>query len=100
MCDIWSIGVILYIMLCGYPPFRGESDQEILLRVKKGKYEFDGEEWDNISADAKDIVTKCLILDASKRISAEDILNHPWFSKNITDVKTVVDNSSNKFLNN
>jgi len=85
-------------MLCGYPPFRGDTDQEILLRVKIGKFEFDGEEWDNISADSKDIISKCLILDASKRISAEEMLSHPWFSKNIVDVKPIINNK--KFLKN
>merc|ERR1719379_500410 len=53
-CDIWSCGVILYILLCGYPPFHGNGDSEIMSKVKKGKYEFASPEWDDVSKGAKD----------------------------------------------
>ena len=49
-CDLWSCGCILYIFLCGYPPFYGDNDQEILQMVRSGEFEFDGEEWDDVSA--------------------------------------------------
>lgn len=78
MCDIWSIGVILYVLLCGYPPFSGASDQQILDAVEKGEYEMSSQEWNDISDDAKNLVSQMLELDTSKRITAENALNHPW----------------------
>ena len=55
-CDMWAAGVNLYIMLCGYPPFFGETDGEIIRCVKKKAYEFDEEEWSHISDQAKDLI--------------------------------------------
>lgn len=55
-CDIWSIGVIFYILLCGYPPFNGENDEEILEKIKKGNFRFPEEEWGSISDEAKDLI--------------------------------------------
>ncbi|CDO62527.1 calcium-dependent protein kinase 3 [Plasmodium reichenowi] len=80
-CDMWSSGVLFYILLCGYPPFFGESDHEILSMVKKGKYQFKGKEWNNISEEAKDLIKRCLTMDADKRICASEALQHPWFRK-------------------
>jgi len=68
-CDLWSAGCILYILLCGYPPFYGDDDQEILQMVQKGKFDFDGEEWDEISREAKSLI-KQLICKPEKRLSA------------------------------
>jgi calcium-dependent protein kinase len=66
-CDVWSIGVITYILLCGYPPFYGDSDNEIFESVKIGRYEFPSPEWDDISEDAKDFINSLLKLDPSAR---------------------------------
>lgn len=66
-CDIWSCGVILYILLCGYPPFAGKTDEKIMERVQKGVYSFDHEEWEEISKEAKEFIKKMLTYDPSKR---------------------------------
>jgi calcium-dependent protein kinase len=79
-CDIWSCGVIFYILLCGYPPFNGSTDTKIMERIKRGKFIFPEEEWDQISKQAKDLITKMLTLDRFKRPTAEELLKHEWFS--------------------
>lgn len=79
-CDIWSCGVIAYILLCGYPPFFGENDDQILRRVKRAEYEFASPDWDGISANAKDFIRQMLTYDPTKRPSAERMLDHTWLT--------------------
>jgi calcium-dependent protein kinase len=85
-CDMWSAGCILYILLCGYPPFYGDDDKEILEMVQRGKFDFDGEEWDDISKDAKDLIKK-LICKPEKRLTAQEALEHKWFKRQLKDQK-------------
>ncbi|CAG9320382.1 unnamed protein product [Blepharisma stoltei] len=77
-CDMWSAGVNMYILLSGMPPFGGNSDHEILNKVKTGRYSFPSPEWDSISFEAKDLIEKMLTFDPERRISAREALAHPW----------------------
>jgi calcium-dependent protein kinase len=79
--DLWSCGVIMFVLHCGYPPFFGENDGEVLKKVKSGKFEFAQQDWKNISADCKDLITKLLTKKYSDRFSALQALGHNW-SKN------------------
>jgi calcium-dependent protein kinase len=79
--DIWAVGVILYIMLCGYPPFTGDNKFDILKSVQKGKFDFPKDEWSSISEDAKELVKKMLTFNRSERFSAEECLAHKLFKK-------------------
>jgi len=96
--DVWSVGVILYILLCGYPPFSGDNNFEIVKSVSKGKYDFPKEEWSSISEEAKDLVKKMLMYNKKERATAEQCLAHKYFKKFESIVKKtpLVDGSITK----
>lgn len=77
-CDIWSMGVVLYILLCGRPPFKGKSNPEIIKNVMKGEYSFDYPSFEQCSDDVKDFISRCLEKDVSKRFNAEEAFDHTW----------------------
>jgi len=79
--DIWSIGVITYILLCGYAPFAGYDDHETLRLVQSANLEFGSPEWDDISSEAKDFVSQLLSRDPNRRPTATEAMNHPWLTK-------------------
>jgi calcium/calmodulin-dependent protein kinase I len=76
--DMWSIGVILYILLCGFPPFYEENTAKLFQTIMDGKYDFPDPEWTSISESAKDLIQRMLTVDSKKRITADEALEHPW----------------------
>lgn len=77
-CDIWSCGVIMYVLLVGYPPFTGDSTNELFNVIKKGYFEMSGYEWDIVSSQAKDLIKKLLTKNFHSRISSQKCLEHEW----------------------
>jgi len=83
--DVWSIGVILYILLCGFPPFYDETAAGLYDQIKKGKYDFPDPYWTDISDSAKDLVKCLLCVDPKKRYTTDQVLTHPWLSGTASD---------------
>ena len=110
-CDLWSLGIIAYILLCGYLPFSGrcgkdcgwedrgedcfECQRQLFESIKSGNLTFPEQHWSGVSEGAKDLITKLLVRDASQRLNASSILNHPWIIKLTNAEKTNEDNGSN-----
>ena len=82
-CDIWSCGVIMYVLLSGHFPFYGKTEEEIRKKILSGKFSFNPKYFSNISEKAKDLIKKCLIYDKNKRITAENALKHEFFMDDI-----------------
>jgi len=78
--DIWSLGVITFILLSGYPPFYDENDAVLFQKIMRGKFEFDPVYWDAISESAKELISMMLIPDPNKRFNAAQVCAHPWVS--------------------
>ncbi|TSY69808.1 Lipase member H [Bagarius yarrelli] len=78
--DLWACGVILYILLVGYPPFWDEDQHRLYQQIKAGAYDFPSPEWDTVTPEAKDLINKMLTINPAKRITAAEALKHPWIS--------------------
>jgi calcium-dependent protein kinase len=99
-CDIWSSGVIMYVMLCGSLPFTGSSTNEVLEKILRGEVAFNEELWERISREAKDLLGHLLVLDPKKRFTAEQALGHPWFQnspRHLLKIDPVILNSLRKY---
>uniref|UniRef100_A0A668T6I2 calcium/calmodulin-dependent protein kinase n=1 Tax=Oreochromis aureus TaxID=47969 RepID=A0A668T6I2_OREAU len=82
--DMWACGVILYILLVGYPPFWDEDQHRLYQQIKAGAYDFPSPEWDTVTPEAKDLINKMLTINPSKRITAAEALKHPWICQRST----------------
>ncbi|XP_056886971.1 MAP kinase-activated protein kinase 2-like isoform X2 [Takifugu flavidus] len=84
-CDMWSLGVIMYILLCGFPPFYSNTGQAISpgmkQRIRMGQYEFPNPEWADVSQEAKQLIVQLLKTDPSERMTIAQFMNHPWISQ-------------------
>ena len=76
--DVWSLGIIIYILLCGYPPFYHKNQTQLFRLIREGRFEFDSPYWDPISQSAKDLIKGCLTVDANKRLTIDGVLKHAW----------------------
>ncbi|KAM6441337.1 calcium/calmodulin-dependent protein kinase type II subunit delta isoform 6-T6 [Liasis olivaceus] len=82
--DMWACGVILYILLVGYPPFWDEDQHRLYQQIKAGAYDFPSPEWDTVTPEAKDLINKMLTINPAKRINASEALKHPWICQRST----------------
>ena len=96
-CDVWSCGIILYILLCGYPPFNGNTNVEIFQAIQNQNPIFTGEEWEDITSEAKDLIKLMLKKNPNERWSAEQCLKHKWF-KMLEDNENKKDKSNFKLI--
>uniref|UniRef100_A0A7N6FDE5 Protein kinase domain-containing protein n=1 Tax=Anabas testudineus TaxID=64144 RepID=A0A7N6FDE5_ANATE len=98
--DCWSIGVIAYILLCGYPPFYDENDSKLFEQILKADYEFDAPYWDDISDSAKDFIGSLMEKDPAKRFTCEQALRHPWIAGDTALCKNIHESVSRQIRKN
>eukprot|EP00741_Cyanophora_paradoxa_P006671 tig00001030_g6452.t1 len=79
--DLWSLGVILYVLLCGFPPFYSDNEAVLFKQIMKGEFDFPDPEWTEITPAAKELVRKLLEVDPKKRLTADQMLKHPWIAQ-------------------
>ncbi|XP_040199336.1 calcium/calmodulin-dependent protein kinase type 1D [Rana temporaria] len=98
--DCWSIGVIAYILLCGYPPFYDENDSKLFEQILKADYEFDSPYWDDISDSAKDFIGNLMEKDPNKRYTCDQALRHPWIAGDTALCKNIHESVSAQIRKN
>ncbi|XP_037677033.1 calcium/calmodulin-dependent protein kinase type 1B isoform X6 [Choloepus didactylus] len=98
--DMWALGVISYILLCGYPPFYDESDPELFSQILRASYEFDSPFWDDISESAKDFIRHLLERDPQKRFTCQQALQHLWISGDAAFDKDILGSVSEQIQKN
>mmetsp|Transcript_20690 Transcript_20690/g.34818 ORF Transcript_20690/g.34818 Transcript_20690/m.34818 type:complete len:389 (+) Transcript_20690:161-1327(+) len=93
--DMWSIGVITYILLGGYPPFHDDNQKALFRKIKKGEFEFHEEYWDCVSAEAKDFISKLIKVNPKERLNCDEAHSHPWLKR---DAKELANHDLNNNL--
>jgi len=94
LCDTWSCGVIMFVLLCGYPPFLAENDAGVLAAVRRGHFTFVKQDWVGVSDDAKNLITKLLLMKPQERFTAQQALQHVWIKQKAPRAKKEPLNSS------
>ena len=93
-CDLWSCGIILYILLCGSPPFYGKNEKEIFAKILNGNFSFKNKIWNRVSNEAKNLLKKLLEINPDKRISAKQALEDVWFKKDDNPKSDLTNNNN------
>jgi len=96
--DLWSIGVITYVLLCGFPPFYGKSQAQLFEKILNADFEFPEPEWTQISAEAKDFINHLLVLDVKQRYNTKQCLEHPWLKALTTSNTTSINITARPYL--
>jgi serine/threonine protein kinase len=81
--DVWSIGVITYILLCGYPPFQADDQDDLFDQIRSGDYHFDPDDWEHVSKEGKNFIEKILVVNPAERATAYELQSHPWMSAEV-----------------
>ena len=85
-CDLWSVGIIAYILLCGYPPFNGADNAAVYAAVRRGTYYFPSSDWKHVSVEARDFIRRLLQVNASNRMTVDQALRHPWMARHSASI--------------
>jgi len=97
--DLWSIGVITYVLLCGFPPFYGKTQAILFDKILNADFDFPEPEWTQISAEAKDFINHLLVLDVKQRYTTKQCLEHPWLKANASSMTANINITNKTFIN-